>query len=124
MRAAGVAGQRDAALGVKLFDEIAADPSIDPALRDAAALRAAYLLPAGTALAEYQRRLDSLAAAGQGYRSSARELLGVKALEAGDDAAAAKYLDMIVIDSDAPAGLRQRAELLLGLVRSGKPTQG
>ena len=53
-----------------------------------------------------------------------RELIGVKALEAGDLDRAARYLDMIVTDDASPAALRQRADLLLGLVRSGKPTQG
>lgn len=124
MRAAAIAGKRDAALGVKLYDEIAADASVDAALRDVAKLRAAYLLPNGTSLDDIARRLEPLASSGQSFRSSARELLGVKALEAGDYDRAAKYLDMIVIDSEAPAGLRQRAELLLGLVRAGKPSQG
>jgi hypothetical protein len=124
MRAAAIAGQRDPAVGVKLFDALAEDQALDPTFRDVARLRAGYLLSSTASLDELAKRLDPLAVSGQALRFSARELLGVKALEVGDYERAAAYLDQIVVESDAPAGLRQRAELMLGLVRAGKPSQG
>ena len=109
---------------VKLYDQLAGDATLDPLFRDLAKLRAATLRLDAADAAETARRLEPLAEAGQPFRSTARELLGAKALALGDYERAAKYLDMIVVDSAAPPSLRQRAELLLGLVRAGKPTSG
>ena len=124
LRAADIAAKRDAKAGLKAYDEIAADAGVDASLRDAAKLRAAFLAADLGDGADFARRAEPLAADGQPFRSSARELIGAKALEQGDFDRAAKYLDMIVTDEAAPASVRQRAELLLGLVRSGKPSQG
>lgn len=124
LRAADLAAKRDAKAGLAAYDEIAADGGVDGSLRDAAKLRAAFLAADFGDGADFARRAEPLAADGQPFRSSARELIGAKALEQGDLDRAAKYLDMIVTDDAAPASVRQRAELLLGLVRSGKPSQG
>jgi len=48
-------------------------------------------------------------------------MLAAAALAAQDYPAAGKWLDMIVTDPDSPPTLRQTAELLLGIVGSGKP---
>lgn len=124
LRAADIAAKRDAKAGLAAYDEIAADGSVDATLRDAARMRAAYVAADIGDAADFARRAEPLAADGQPFRSSARELIGAKALEAGDLDRAAKYLDMIVTDDGAPPATRQRADLLLGLVRSGKPSQG
>ena len=47
-------------------------------------------------------------------------LLALAALKRGDDEAAGKWLDAIIVDPQTPASLRQRAEAFLGLVRAGK----
>jgi hypothetical protein len=47
-------------------------------------------------------------------------MLAVAALKRNDLDAAAKWLDMIVTDANAPGEIRQRAEALLGLVAGGK----
>ena len=119
-RAAGEMSVRDAEGAVKIFDAIAADASVDAALRDMAKIRAAILRVDQADAGELQRRLEPLAQAGQTYRNSARELLGVAALKRNDLEAAGKWLDMIVTDATAPAEIRQRAEALLGLVAGGK----
>lgn len=124
LRAADLAARRDPKEGLKFYDEIAVDGSVDATLRDAARLRAAFVAADLPDAADFARRAEPLAADGQTFRGSARELIGAKALEAGDLDRAAKYLDMIVTDPATPASLRQRAEMLLGLVRSGKPSQG
>jgi len=46
-------------------------------------------------------------------------LLGLAALKAGDYEGAGKVLDEIVVDPSAPPALRQRAELLLAIVKAG-----
>ena len=120
-RAAGDLGRTDAAAGVKAFDAIAADSSIDPDLRDVAALRAGMLSVDTADPAELRRRLEPLADANSSYRGIAREMLAVAALKRGDDADAGKWLDEIVADPIASADARQRAGFYLSLVRAGKP---
>ena len=124
LRAADLAGKRAPKDALRLYDEIAADAAVDASLREAARLRAAFLAADAGDAADFARRAEPLAADGQPFRASMRELIGVKALQAGDLDRAAKYLDMIVTDDASPAAVRQRADLLLGLVRSGKPSQG
>ncbi len=53
------------------------------------------------------------------YRHSAREFMALAALKRGDFEEAGKLLDQIVVDPNAPANLRQRAQGFLSLVRGG-----
>jgi hypothetical protein len=124
LRAADLAARRDPAAGMKDYDAIAADAAVEPILREAARIRAAILAANRDDAADFARRAEPLAADGQPFRATARELIGARALQAGDYERAAKYLDMIVTDKASPPALRQRADLLLGIVRSGKPSQG
>lgn len=122
LRAAAATAAVDPAEGVKLFEAVAAEQTFDPLLRDGARLRAAMLqLEAGLAFPDLQKNLTPLAAPTGVYRHSARELLALAALKAGDYAAAGKWLDMIMADPQAPAALRQRAVLLQAIVGSGAP---
>jgi hypothetical protein len=54
------------------------------------------------------------------FRFSAREALALAALKHDDFETAGRQLDTIVVDPQAPASMRQRAEALLALVRSSK----
>ena len=45
--------------------------------------------------------------------------LGTATVWSGDFAAAGQYFDQIVTDRDAPPALKQRADLLLAIVRAG-----
>ncbi len=119
-RAAGLTGSTDAAAGAKAFDALADDASVDPDLRDVARLRAAMLLMDSASPAELRRRFDPLADANSAYRNTAREMLGYLALSTGDDAAAGKTAEAILADRAATPDQRQQANLMLGLVRSGK----
>jgi hypothetical protein len=121
LRAAGDLGSTDAAAGVTAFDAVAADASIDPDLRDVAALRAGILSVDTAEPAELRRRLEPLADANSSYRGIAREMLAVAALKRGDDADAGKWLDAIVADPIASADTRQRAGFYLSLLRAGRP---
>ena len=119
-RAAGDMATEDADGAVKIYDAIAADASVDAGFRDLAKIRAAVVRLDQADAGELQRRLEPMAQAGQTYRNTAREMLGVAALKRNDFDAASKWLDMIVTDANAPAEIRQRAEALLGLVAGGK----
>lgn len=105
---------------VAIYDSLAGDGNLDTLSRDVARLRAAMLRLDEADMAEIRQRLEPLAMTGQTFRHSARELLAYAALKAGDMEAAGKYFDAIVIDSQSPQGIRQRAEALLGLVSAGK----
>lgn len=119
-RAAAETGKRDPDGAVKIYDAIAADSAADATLRDVAKLRAAIVRLDKAEPAEIQRRLEPLAQGGQAFRNSARELLALAAFKRNDLEAAGKWLDMIVVDAQAPAEIRQRAEALLGLVAGAK----
>ncbi len=121
-RLAGEAGQRDPAAGAAAFDALARDASVEPALQDLARLRAAMLTVDTLDPRALAAKIEGLAKPGNPWRNSARELLGLSALKAGDFDAAGRWFDQIVVDAEAPAGLRQRAQLYLALVRGGPVT--
>ena len=112
-------GKSDPDAGVKAYDALVADGSLPRLLRDIARLRAALLLADTASPADLKTRLDPLLAQGNAFAGNARELLGLSALKAGDYEAAGKWFDAIITDRDAPASLRQRADLLLAIVRAG-----
>lgn len=117
-RLAGEQGTTDKAAGAKLFDELASDPAVDPALQNVARLRAALLLVDTMPYDAYKQRLAPLADANSATRNLARELLAIAALKADKTDEAGRDLDAIETDPTTSAALRQRAEQLLGLVRS------
>jgi hypothetical protein len=53
------------------------------------------------------------------WRHSARELLGLSGLKAGDLEFAGRWFDQIAADRETPAGLRQRLEVYTALVAGG-----
>ncbi|GGH18028.1 hypothetical protein GCM10007036_19930 [Alsobacter metallidurans] len=118
-RQAAEQAKQSPADGAKTYDALAADTSVAPILRDLARLRAAMLLADTASLDELRTRLQPLLAAGNAWGANARELLGLASLKAGDYDAAGKAFDEIVTDRNAPPSLKQRADLLLGIVRSG-----
>jgi hypothetical protein len=119
LRAAGEVAKSDSAAAIKTYDAIAADTAFPVPMRDAAKLRAAMLLVDSASLADLKTRLEPLTTSGSVWAANARELLGLSALKAGDFAGAGKYFDEIIVDRTSPPGLRQRADLLLGIVRAG-----
>ena len=104
---------------IKAFDELAADAQLGPLLQGLARLRAAYLVADSASMDELKSRVEPLLPAGGAWGSSARELLGLKALKANDFEGAGKYFDAIMTEDAAPQALKQRAELYLSLVRGG-----
>jgi hypothetical protein len=119
-KAAGESAQRDPAGAAKIYDALAADTTVAAPLRELAQLRAAILRIDTADAGEIQRRLEPLAQPGQTYRNSAREMLAMAAFRRDDMDTAGRWLDMIIVDAQAPAAIRQRAEALLGLVTGGK----
>ncbi len=111
-RAAGAAAARDPAAGVAAFDAIAANRSVEPLLRDMAQLRAGMILLDTADLGEVTKRVGDLAAGTGALRNSAREVLALAQLKAGDSAAAYKTATEITEDAGSAPGVRSRADLI------------
>jgi hypothetical protein len=110
----------DPAGAVKAYDAVAADGTIDPLFQNLARLRGALLRLDEADEKELQSRLGPMTTNDNPFRFSAREALALAALKHDDFDAAGRHLDTIVVDPQAPAAMRQRAEALLALVRAGK----
>jgi hypothetical protein len=118
-RAAAETAKADREKGIKAFEALAADTTLTPLLRDMARLRIGMLGVDSLSRDDLKSRLDPLLTAGNVLAANARELLGLAALKAGDFEGAGKFFDEIVTDKDAPPSLKQRADLLLAVVRAG-----
>jgi hypothetical protein len=116
LRAAGEVANRDAQAAARMFDEIAADPSVGAEQQDLAKVRAAGLLLDSLSYPNMRQRLEAAAAPGATYRHSARELLALSAWRANDTTAARQWLDTIANDAETPPGMRSRAEALQALL--------
>ena len=110
------AGRANAA---SAFDALATDANIPAEWRDLAKLRAAFLLIDTGSFEDVEKRLAPHTGGTDIYRHSAREGIALAAYRAGRFDKALDALQAIILDSEAPSGLRQRAELLLAVVRSG-----
>lgn len=118
LRAATVlADKGDAKGAVEGFDAVAADNSIPMSIRDMARLRAAYLLVDTGTYADVAQRAEALSADTNPLRSSAREALGLSAWKEGKGSDALKLFEQIVADNTAPGDTRERAGLMVELIR-------
>jgi hypothetical protein len=118
-RLAAEMGRSDAEAGASAFDALAADNNINPVWRDLARLRALMLRFDSGDPARLRPDLERLAAPDQVWRHTARELLGLSGLKAGDYQFASQWFDRIAADRETPAGLRQRLEVYTALVAGG-----
>ncbi|MGD9920576.1 MAG: tetratricopeptide repeat protein [Pseudorhodoplanes sp.] len=103
---------RDRAAAISQFDAIAADASLDERFRDLATIRAGLLLVDNAPLADLEKRLEPVSAAGRPYRHTARELLALAAFRANDPKALQRWSELITTDAESPAQMRSRVEAL------------
>ena len=101
---------------MKLYDDIAADRSVNVHEQDLAKVRAAGLLLESTTYDNMVQRLEGATAPGGTYRHTARELLALSAWRANDVVATRRWLDLIANDGETPASLRTRTEALQALL--------
>jgi hypothetical protein len=116
LHAAAEVGSRDPQGAAKLYDDISTDRGVGAAEQDLARIRAAGLLVDTAGYPDMLARLESATAPGATFRHTARELLALSAWHANDMTAARRWLDVIAIDNETPAGLRSRAEALQALL--------
>jgi hypothetical protein len=110
MRAAALkaeTGERDAALAI--YDRVASDTAIDPLYRDLASLMWVLRSLDSGEPSVLAARIAPLAAAGQPWSASARELAALVALRAGQPAEARRTLEALAADVTAPRAIRDRA---------------
>jgi hypothetical protein len=108
----------DAEGAVEAFDALAMASGTPDSIKPIARLRAALILVDTAGLADLEDRIGDLAATGEPWRHSAREILGLAAWREGDLEAARKYYQQISEDQEKPADLQTRAEFMLALIRA------
>lgn len=106
---------------ISAFDALAGDSALPAAWRDLARLRAAFILVDQGKLEDVEKRLQPLLGADQPFRHSAREAIALAAYRAGKLERALEMLQAMVLDTETPASMRQRADVLLAVVRAGAP---
>ncbi|MDT3379158.1 tetratricopeptide repeat protein [Labrys portucalensis] len=109
--------------GIKAYEALAADSSLGPVLQSLAKVRGGYLMVDTASYADLAGKIEPLTAAGEPWRHSAREVLGLAAWKAKDLANASKWYQAVITDKDVPPALRQRAELMLQLIASDQPAK-
>ncbi len=118
-RLAAELGQQSPEDGASAYDALSNDGNLSPLWRDLARLRAAWLRLDGGDPAKVRPALESMAAPGNAWRHSARELLGLSGLKAGDMDYAGRWFDQIAADRETPPALRQRLAIYTALVAGG-----
>jgi len=112
LREAAETAKRDPKAAVAIYDSIASDSSLPPALRELATLRAGFLLVDEAPYEDLRKRLEPLTGANSGFRHSAHMLLALSAWRNNDVAAARRWAEMILGDAEAPSSTRAQAEML------------
>lgn len=108
------AGQTDAA--IELYDNVAADRSVEAVIRDLARLRAALLALNQDELDGAVERAEGLAVSGSPWRHAAREVLGTAAFERGQLEEARERFVAIQQDAESPREARTRATVMIELI--------
>ncbi|MFQ5534785.1 MAG: tetratricopeptide repeat protein [Sphingomonadales bacterium] len=107
-------GNADAA--VEIYDQLAADSSVDKRMRDLAALYATMQLMEIASADELKSRLGLLIDDDNPWRFTARELYAVVAYKAGDLDVARDTFSGLANDPNAPSPLKARAAEMLAVV--------
>ncbi len=112
-----LADKGDAANAVAAYDKASEDKTVPAPLRDMAKIRAAYILMDTGSYDDVAKRVETLSSDANSMRHSAREALGMAAWKAEKNDDAAKLFKQIADDPLAPANIRQRANVMLDLMR-------
>lgn len=111
LTASDPASDRDATLAT--LTRLAGDAALPQSYRDLATLRRVALAGADMPAADRRAALDPIAAPGRPFRTLALEQMAYIAIEGGEVDAAVTQLRALMVDSEAPAGLRRRAEQVI-----------
>lgn len=106
---------------LKAFDEISSASGVDPALQNLARVRAALIATDSEPLDAIEKRIAPLNTAEGAWRHSAREIVAISAYKNGDLVKADRLYNELASDTATPAGLRQRAQLMIGVISPKLP---
>ncbi|APO75605.1 hypothetical protein AM571_CH02800 [Rhizobium etli 8C-3] len=122
MRAASVRAQKgDNAAAISDFEAIGKDQSVPEAVRDAARMRAGWLLIENGTYEQVSGAVEDMAIPANAFRHSAREALGLAAYKAGNMAQARQWYQAIADDAASPRNIANRAQIMLdNITASGK----
>jgi hypothetical protein len=98
------------------YEALADGGAGDQLLADYARLQAASLKLDTAAFTDMQNRLNDLAADGNPWRASARELLGLAALKAGKTEDARQHFQRLLGDRDTPPSISERARIMMAML--------
>jgi hypothetical protein len=122
LRAATVLSQKgDTAGAVAALDVIGKDAAAPPAIRDAAKIRAGWLLIETGTYEQVSAHVEEMAVPTNAFRHSAREALGLAAYKAGKMTQARQWFQAIADDAQSPRNVANRAQMMLdNITASGK----
>ncbi|MGV0911352.1 tetratricopeptide repeat protein [Martelella sp. FOR1707] len=103
----------DTAAAISAFSSIGKDRSVPEAIRDAAKLRAGWLLVDTGTYEQVSAEVEELSSDGNPFRFSAREILGLSAYRLKDYARAQEWFEAIANDPEAPRNVLNRAQIML-----------
>jgi hypothetical protein len=98
------------------YEAIANAGAGDRLLADFARLQAASLKLDTAGWTDIQNRLNDLAADGNPWRASARELLGLAAVKAGKKDDARQQFQRLLSDRDTPPSIAERARIMMAML--------
>ncbi len=101
---------------VTYYEQIAKDPDAQDIFRDFAILQIASLKLSEESWTDIKNRLTEVSKDGRPWRFAARELIGIAAFRAGKYDEVRQALAELVGNNDVPSSIRQRAQVILGLV--------
>ncbi|MBB4121323.1 tetratricopeptide repeat protein [Martelella radicis] len=113
----------DTAAAVSAFSSIGKDRSVPAAIRDAAKLRAGWLLVDTGTYEQVSAEVEELANDGNPFRFSAREILGLSAYGHQDYPRAQEWFEEIANDPEAPRNVLNRAQILLEVMTANGEIQ-
>ncbi|MBT9446914.1 MAG: tetratricopeptide repeat protein [Hyphomonadaceae bacterium] len=114
-RAGALQAEGDLPGALVAFDN-AAKMSNEPAIKQSAQLRAAYIAAESENFTAIEARVQPLIADGGAFGYLGRELLGVEAYEAGQLDRARTEFSYLETAFDAPQGVRERAQQFLAVI--------
>ena len=121
-RAASVHAEKgDAASAITAFTAIGNDTSVPAVFRDAAKLRAGWLMVDTASYDEVSSLVEVMTSDTHSMRSSAREILGLSAYKHGDFVKAKQWFEILANDAQTPRNVNSRVQILLdNIAASGK----
>ncbi len=113
----------DTAAAVSAFSSIGKDRSVPDAIRDAAKLRAGWLLVDTGTYEQVSAEVEELANDGNPFRFSAREILGLSAYAHQDYPRAQEWFEEVANDPEAPRNVLNRVQILLEVMTANGEIQ-